>query len=83
MCVFWKDFRCSIHEVKPLECREYECWNADPRKSTALHGRLVKLWRRHQREFGRKVKVVYQEGGKRRRLVAREVPLALARAQPP
>lgn len=83
MCIFWKDFRCSIHEVKPRECKEYECWNPDPRKSTALHGRMVTMWRRHQGEFGRKVVVKYDEGGQRQSVVLRELPLALARAHAP
>lgn len=75
MCIFWKDFRCSIHDVKPLECKEYECWNPDPKKSTALHGSLLRLWRRHQREFGRAVRIYFEEGGKRKYVVAREMPL--------
>jgi Fe-S-cluster containining protein len=83
MCIFWRDFRCSIHEVKPRECREYECWNPDPRRSTALHGLMVRLWRRHQGEFGRRVAIRYREGGRERRLFVRELPLALARAGPP
>ncbi len=78
MCIFWKDFRCSINEVKPLECKEYECWNRDPAKSTALHGRLLRMWRRHQREFGRKVRIYYEEGGRRKVVTARKMPIELA-----
>lgn len=79
MCIFWKDFRCSIHSVKPLECKEYECWNPSPEKSTALHGSVVKLWRRHQREFGRKVRISYMEGGRRKSVIGRKMPLEMAK----
>lgn len=32
-CVFLKDSKCSIQEVKPKGGREYECWTVQPHAS--------------------------------------------------
>jgi len=48
-CVFFKDDRCSIHPVKPFECRELAC--NDTRATTQpRHDAVAEAWKGHQKE---------------------------------
>lgn len=51
-CVFLKEGKCSIHAVKPHECREYDC--KAPDKLVAIrHRAVVNAWREpeHQQQI--------------------------------
>jgi len=39
-CVFFKDGKCDIHEVKPMECRKYE------HARNEVHAYVADLWRK-------------------------------------
>jgi Fe-S-cluster containining protein len=41
-CVFYKEQRCAIHPVRPLECRRYFCEQAD--ELNISHEQIGKLW---------------------------------------
>jgi Fe-S-cluster containining protein len=44
-CVFYKDDRCQIHEVKPHECRDLWCGD---RSARPIHLDTAKAWSGHQ-----------------------------------
>lgn len=47
VCVFYRDGLCTIHEVKPLECREYV--HTDSSLGVEMrHEHVAKLWYSHQ-----------------------------------
>jgi Fe-S-cluster containining protein len=41
-CVFYKDRRCGIHPVRPMECRAYFCEQDE--KLNLSHEQIGKLW---------------------------------------
>jgi hypothetical protein len=41
-CVFYKERRCSIHPVRPMECRGYFC--EQPESENITHEQIGKLW---------------------------------------
>jgi Fe-S-cluster containining protein len=41
-CVFYKDRRCEIHPVRPMECRAYFCEQDE--KLNLSHEQIGKLW---------------------------------------
>jgi len=46
-CIFFKNNRCSIHAVKPFECRNYN-HNKRTEESQATHELVAKEWEPHQ-----------------------------------
>lgn len=63
-CVFYKEGRCQIHEVKPFECRDF--WCGSPGLSTVHHD-TAHAWAAHQGQIrgllGREPKSAAYEGG--------------------
>jgi Fe-S-cluster containining protein len=46
-CVFFKDGRCEIHEVKPYECREYLHYD----EVRERHEETARAWLEHQSQI--------------------------------
>lgn len=49
-CTFFKDGRCSIHPVKPLECRIYD-HTVDRDVASENHAKIMELWQDHQKQI--------------------------------
>ena len=47
-CVFYKKGKCSIHEAKPFECREYHHTEKD---LNGRHEKIAMTWKRHQKQI--------------------------------
>lgn len=65
-CVFYKNGRCEIHEVKPFECRDFWCGNSAG--SPDVHHDTATAWEPHQDQIrdllGREpVSATYEGGG--------------------
>ena len=62
-CVFFKKGLCTIHAVKPMECRDSLPHDTDSMRDDDLHERVADLWKGYQEDInkvlGRKSERVY------------------------